>query len=392
MSENRHPGARVDTRVFRGLAFAVALGALSFAHASARAQTCAPPPEDCVASAGRFDVATRDAPSDVADAMRFVASYRTTACMARRACLIGDGDLARVQAWSDAELGALANLDEAGRATWRSGLASRVPGMHTPAAAPTTTPPPTATANPAILEQVVRLRDELEQLDRITPLLDEAERGTRAGRALRTPAACTSDLRERLQALVRQGMSMASSHAGTLRQKLDSLCGRFERWERPSEQVESRTRSFLTTVDRAERYLNEVVACYTPGPYDGRCRNAYGDTLPDGLRQARAALREIEAVRRVIRHVPDRPFPCRDAIWQRLIASRWTLRTAEAQITGIGRAAVGVCETIRLGDEELTRAHREIDDHLERTRAQLAQSRATTRTALDNLRRLYRLD
>ncbi|MCA9617315.1 MAG: hypothetical protein KC586_31350, partial [Myxococcales bacterium] len=383
---------RVDARVFRCLALAALLGALSFDPATARAQTCTPPPEDCVASAARFEGATRSTPADVADAMRFVAGYRTAACLARRACLIGDGDLARVQAWSDAELGALANLDEAGRTTWRGGLASRVPGMHTPAAALVPTPPPNPSANPAVLEQVVRLRDELEQLDRITPLLDEAERGTRTGRALRTPAACTSDLRERLQAMVRQGMSMASSHAGTLRQKLDALCERFERWERPSEHVENRTRSFLSTVDRAERYLNEVVACYTPGPYDGRCRNAYGDTLPDGLRQARAALREIEAVRRVIRHVPGRPFPCRDAIWQRLIASRWSLRTAEAQITGIGRAALGVCETIGLGDEDLARVHREIDDHLERTRAQLAQTRATTRTTLDNLRRLYRLD
>lgn len=367
-------------------------------RAPALAQECAPPPGDCAASASAAEASVASVPADVRSAAAFVASYRSAACRARLACLVSDGDLQRVEAWADAELrAAREQTDVAARATWRAGLADRVPGLRTPVAvlAPSAAVPNAAgrmPANPAILEQVVRLRDDLELNRRLEPLLVETERTARLPRDGSTPAVCRGDLRERLQALVREGAAANASHASSLRGKLDDLCERFARWERPTEVVDNRVRSFVAQVDRVEGFLNDIVRCYEPGPYDGRCRNAYSPPTEDGLAQARAALREVAAVKRVIRGVPERPFPCRDAIWERLVGTRWTLRTAEAQIPSLGSAAVSVCETIGVLPRDVERAHRELTDTIERIRAQAAQTARTTQAALDNLRTMYGLD
>jgi hypothetical protein len=370
-----------------------------------RAQECAPPPRDCVASASAAEASVASLPTDVRAGAAFVASYRVAACRARLACLVSDGDLQRVEAWAESELrAAREQTDASARATWRAGLADRVPGLRTPvavlspnAAMPGATPnaaaiPGRMPANPAILEQVVRLRDDLELNRRLEPLLVETERTARLPRDGSTPAVCRGDLRERLQALVREGAAANASHASSLRGKLDDLCEPFARWERPTEVVENRVRSFVAQVNRVEGFLNDIVRCYEPGPYDGRCRNAYSPPTEDGLAQARAALREVAAVKRVIRGVPERPFPCRDAIWERLVATRWTLRTAEAQIPSLGSAAVSVCETIGVLPRDVERAHRELSDTVERIRAQAAQTARTTQAALDNLRTMYGLD
>jgi hypothetical protein len=372
----------------------VAVGLVTAPFGTARAQTCAPPSHDCAASATAAEASVASVPADVRAAAAFVASYRGAACRARLACLVSDGDLQRVEAWADAELrAAREQTDAAARATWRAGLADRVPGLRTPVAvlAPSSVNGRQA-ANPAILEQVVRLRDDLELNRRIEPLLVETERTARLPRDGSTPAVCRGDLRERLQALVREGAAANATHASSLRGKLDELCERFARWERPTEVVDQRVRSFVAQVDRVEGFLNDIVRCYEPGPYDGRCRNAYGAPLEDGLSQARAALREVAAVRRVIRGVPERPFPCRDAIWERLVSTRWTLRTAEAQIPSLGSAAVSLCETIGVLPRDVERAHRELSDTVERIRAQAAQTERTTQAALESLRTIYDLD
>ncbi len=372
----------------------VAVGLVTAPFGTARAQTCAPPSHDCAASATAAEANVASVPADVRAAAAFVASYRGAACRARLACLVSDGDLQRVEAWADAELrAAREQTDAAARATWRAGLADRVPGLRTPVAvlAPSLVNGRQA-ANPAILEQVVRLRDDLELNRRIEPLLVETERTARLPRDGSTPAVCRGDLRERLQALVREGAAANATHASSLRGKLDELCERFARWERPTEVVDQRVRSFVAQVDRVEGFLNDIVRCYEPGPYDGRCSNAYGAPLEDGLSQARAALREVAAVRRVIRGVPERPFPCRDAIWERLVSTRWTLRTAEAQIPSLGSAAVSLCETIGVLLRDVERAHRELSDTVERIRAQAAQTERTTQAALESLRTIYDLD
>ena len=412
MNVNRSFTSRVEGRVSdrprlakpSKLGWLVLVCALVATHVPASAQECAPPPRDCVASASAAEASVASMPDDVRASAAFVASYRVAACRARLACLVSDGDLQRVEAWAESELRAAREQTDAGaRATWRAGLADRVPGLRTPVAvlAPNTataTMPSAAaipgrhTPNPAILEQVVRLRDDLELNRRLEPLLVETERTARLPRDGSTPAVCRGDLRERLQSLVREGAAANASHASSLRGKLDELCERFARWERPTEVVDNRVRSFVAQVNRVEGFLNDIVRCYEPGPYDGRCRNAYGAPTEDGLAQARAALREVAAVKRVIRGVPERPFPCRDAIWERLVGTRWTLRTAEAQIPSLGSAAVSVCETIGVLPRDVERAHRELSDTVERIRAQAAQTARTTQTALDNLRTMYGLD
>lgn len=377
----------------------LACGLVVAMHGPARAQECAPPPRDCVASASAADASVASVPADVRAGAAFVASYRVAACRARLACLVSDGDLQRVEAWAESELrAAREQTDAAARATWRSGLAERVPGLRTPVAVLAANPAIPSAANgrqapnPAVLEQVVRLRDDLELNRRLEPLLVETERTARLPRDGSTPAVCRGDLRERLQALVREGAAANASHASSLRGKLDELCERFARWERPTEVVDTRVRSFVAQVNRVEGFLNDIVRCYEPGPYDGRCRNAYSAPTEDGLSQARAALREVAAVKRVIRGVPERPFPCRDAIWERLVGTRWTLRTAEAQIPSLGSAAVAVCETIGVLPRDVERAHRELSDTVERIRAQAAQTARTTQAALESLRATYGLD
>jgi hypothetical protein len=403
---NRSCASRVEGRVSdrpraskraSKLAWLVLAGGLSIAPL-ARAQTCVPPPHDCAASAAAAEASVASVPADVRAAAAFVAGYRGAACRARLACLVSDGDLQRVEAWAESELRAAREQTDAdARATWRAGLADRVPGLRTPVAVLANPTTPQATlgrppANPAILEQAVRLRDDLELNRRLEPLLVETERTARLPRDGSTPAVCRGDLRERLQALVREGAAANASHASSLRGKLDELCERFARWEHPTEVVDHRVRAFVAQVNRVEGFLNDIVRCYDPGPYDGRCRNAYSAPLDDGLAQARAALREVAAVKRVIRGVPERPFPCRDAIWERLITTRWTLRTAEAQIPSLGSAAVSACETIGVLPRDVERAHRELSDTVERIRAQAAQTARTTQAALDNLREMYGLD
>lgn len=389
---NRRGAQDVEARVKRS-ALGTALVALAFVGASsAHAQECAPPAHDCAAAGTAAEASVAAVPDDSRASAAFVASYRVAACRARLACLVSDGDLQRVEAWADTELRSARELtDAAARATWRSGLTNRVPGLRVPGAVLAASAGSAPSANPAILEQVVRLRDELELMRRFDPLLDDVERASRLPRDGSTPAVCRGDLRDRLRALIREGTANAS-YAASLRTKLDDLCARFERWERPSEALEGRLRGFVTQVDRVEGFLNDVIRCHEPGPYDGRCRNAFGASRPDDLAQSRAALREVAQVRRVIRDMPQRPFPCRDAIWERLVATRWTSSVAEAQIPGLGRTAISVCEAIGVLPRDLERAQRDLTDTLERIRAQVAQSRQNTQTSLEQIRTLYRLE
>lgn len=391
MSSNAdHPNAnhyafrrfRAEMRSLAALA-ALALTSLS---AAARAQECAPPANDCLSSAATFDGRTQQVAQDAHEPIAFVASYRLAACHARRACLITDAELHRVEAWSDAELQALTALpDEAARATWRAGLGSRTPELRTPP--PATAPPPLAAPPPAVLEHVARLRGELEMLDSLIALIDEVARTARPRRDANAPAACRSDVRERLRALVRDGVLHAGSQAQNIRGNLDDICDRFDRWERPTEALERRIRGFVAQVERAQGYLNDVIRCHEPGPYDGRCQSTFGPPTPDGVAQARAALREVAAAERAIRGLPERPFPCRELLWGRLVATRWTLRVAEAQIPSLGRAALEACESIGVRPSDLAAAHRELDELLERVRAEVGQTRRSTEATLQQLRR-----
>ncbi len=388
-SNANHNASRRVRAVMRVLAALAAL-TLTSLSATAHAQACAPPAADCLTSAATFDGQTQQVARDAREPVAFVASYRLAACHARRACLITDAELHRVEAWSDAELQALTALpDEAARATWWSGLGSRVPELRTPP--PATASPLLAAPPPGILEHMVRLRDELEMLDRFLPLIDEVARTARPRRDGSAPAACRGDVRERLQAVVRDGVLNSASHARDIREKLDDVCDRFARWEQPTEAVEGRIRRVVTQVERAQGYLNDVIRCHEPGPYDGRCRNTFGPPTPDAVAQARAALREIAAVQRAIRGVPERPFPCREPLWERLVATRWTLRVAEAQIPSLGRAALETCESIGVRPSDLAAAHRELDEALERVRAQVEHTRRNTEATLQQLRRHHGL-
>lgn len=363
--------------------------------APGEAQECAPPPTDCVAPAeayaqrARALVGARATPST--DALRFVASHRFAACRARRACLVDDGALSSVERWADAELRAFEALtDEAAREVWRRGLATRVPALWTaaPVAAAPVVPSRSPAADALVLEQLERMRETLAQLDRVSPMIAATQRGLTRPRDGSAPPVCRGELRAQLQAVVREGLSMSAS-IGDVRRQLDDICERWERWEQPDDRVEGSLTRLVTHLDRVEGWMNDILRCHEPGPYDRRCANTFGEAQPDAVAQARLALREVAAARRALARAPGgRRFPCTDPLWGRLLGSTWTLRTAAAQVPTIGRSALQVCEQIGIESAQLDQVWQRALDTLERVNAQVAEHRRNNERAIENLERV----
>lgn len=323
------------------------------------------------------------------EALRFVASRRFATCRARRACLVEDGTLAQMERWADTELRAFEALpDDAAREVWRTGLASRTPPLWTAPPAPPVTATRPPSVSPLVLEQIERTRDGIAELDRVRPMIEAAQRGLTRPRDGSAPAVCRGDLREQLQQVIREGLA-SSSLVATLRRQLDDICQRWERWEQPDTRVEARYQRMVSHLDRVDGWMNDIIRCHEPGPYDGRCHNTFGDPEPGAVAQARLAMRETAATRRVLARAPGgRRFPCNDPRWQRVMTMSWTLSTAAAQMPDIGRNAMRVCEAIGIETAELEQLWQRTQDIIERLRAQVAEQRNTQVRALENLERM----
>jgi hypothetical protein len=247
-------------------------------------------------------------------------------------------------------------------------------------------PPP-----PHVLVSVQTLTDTLSVLTRYRRLLTTIRRDVALPPNGGTPAVCTSATREDVASMIREGLNEASGLVA-YRGLLDQLCDGFERWDHPDEAIQGRIQRFHVTIDRIEGWMKDIRTCIDPGPYDGRCENAFGPAGGRDARDALEVLRVLDEIRALVDGVPDRRrFPCRHPMWARLEARQWTQRVARAQMPGLPREARSLCDHIGVDETELTQLVSRIRDQVDGDVAQAAQAETRSQTTLDQLRAQYNL-
>ncbi len=262
--------------------------------------------------------------------------------------------------------------------------AAPVTDAQAPASPARTQPPPQVRA------QVQQMEAEIAAIEGFRALLTRVGREMEALPDGTTPVACTSNLRDTLSGVIRDGRSY-SSDAGDYRRRVDDLCGGFERWSHPDESLETRIRSYLDHLGRIEGWMRDILGC-TGGHYDARCENAYGPEEPEDQAAARDALATVARVRQELRGVPGRQrFPCRSPLWGELAARRWSTSTTRAQMPDLGRNALHLCESIQVDTETVARKVREAREEIARDDAMYAQTVASRQSSITQLRAIYEL-
>lgn len=357
---------------------------------SASAQACDQTPKRCDRENARFEREVQQlarANPDAANALQSIRHRRLSACYDYNVCGISSDQLEAVERWASSELTMLRAISSPeARTTWARGVAMRGNAIAQVTAEQARAMRPQLTD--AVRRSIVSMRADVESLEALQPLLPRI----RAGIEGNPPGACSGDLRERLRAIIRQG-GTADSNARYYKGKLDDLCERFERQAEPDEALRNRIRRFVAHVDRIENWMGEISRCVDPGPYDGRCRNAYGERRDDTLEQTRRAMRVVRNVRRVLGDdPPNRPFPCSNAIWRRLEESQWTLRTAQAQIPSLAQNAKRLCDSIGVEPSELAELRTQINQRLEQDIARTREWLTQRRESLARMREAYGLE
>jgi hypothetical protein len=265
------------------------------------------------------------------------------------------------------------------------------------AAAPVATAPPTAAGTPLVTPQILlliaNLEEELRSLERFRGMLARVRTEAALSRdPTIPPRACVSGLRDEIVAAVREGDTTISSDVRDYRGYLDDLCGRYERWVEPNEVLRTRLASFLEHIDRIEGWMQDILRCIDPGPYDHRCENAYGPPTGNGAEEARRVRRVLDELRALLEGVPDdRRFPCNDPVFDRIDRMRWTLSVARAQMPGLSTTARNLCETIGVRPEDLRTLVTRITDEVARDEAMVNQMSTSRRGSLRQMRATYGL-
>lgn len=367
--------------------------AVVLAAAPAWAQRCERPRLDCASEDAGFRRRVRALARrhpDVAAALEALRLRRLAWCEDRNACGIDDDALRRLRTWTDSDLAGLeaAAGSELGRAAWARSLPVRAAlaanGVVRPGGE---TPPPMLV--PETREAMARLEVDIESYvalqEPLTHLAAALEVDTRP------PPVCASDARRQLRQVVRHGGAAAST-ARSLHRLLDEFCDPFERHADPDDALQNRMRRFLTTLSRIEGWMNEILRCVDPGPYDGRCENAYGRLRPDTAEQARAALRMVAEVRRAVDGIPAAPFPCDHPVWERVARSRWTLGTARSQLPSLARDARALCAAIGVDAASVEIKRRLLREQLERAQASVVEGMRARRQMLGRMRATFGLE
>jgi hypothetical protein len=269
--------------------------------------------------------------------------------------------------------------------------------VPTPSPAP---PPPgpavaqaaTATVRPTpqILITIQNLEEDVTALEGFRPLLERIRREVTLPADGAPPSACASGLRDEIAAVIRQGTTVIASDARGFRGQLDDLCRRFERWSEPGAGQQNRMRRYVAHLDRIDEWMRDIRRCIDPGPYDGRCENAYGSQEPGDAEQARRAMRTVTEVRGILEGVPERrPFPCRSPLWDRIEQSRWTMTVARAQIPGLATQARSICESLGVEQEALERVVQRTRESVDRAIASEAHLATIRRTSLAQMRATF---
>ena len=190
--------------------------------------------------------------------------------------------------------------------------------------------------------------------------------------------------------MVRRGTGPVGFSLSSVRDDIDDLCARFERWQSPDEQWQIRIGSFFTRLDRVDEWMTDILRCVDPGPYDFRCENAYGAHEPGDADQARAAQAVVREIRATLDGVPQvHPFPCYAPIWRRVAATTWTMSVARAQIPSLATAAGALCESMGVEASDLNEKVRDIRDRVDRSNATLVQLMGSREDTLLRLRATY---
>ena len=354
------------------------------------AQSCDRLARDCDAEGAAYVTRARAVeglPPPVRAGLDALVLRRKVACLEWNACALDDAALGRVTTWSDGELQSLARArTRSAKEAWARGLSQRAAARSTVAPEYTPTAAPRPAITPAVVESMMRLKEEAEAYEAFGPLVLRIQRGARL-RGHRRPSICESRAHEELRALVRAGSQVVQSDAGSLLRDLEKLCEPFERWSEPNESLRLRLTGFTSHLQRIEGWLTEITRCVDPGPYDYRCENAYGPRDSETMTQAMRALRMLQDVQRIVARAER--FPCYSPIWARLATSRWSLRVAEAQLPPLASTANNLCSSIGISEEKLNEAHVRLRDRTESIAARLQTLVTSRRQGLEQLRSIY---
>lgn len=265
---------------------------------------------------------------------------------------------------------------------------SPVPGTTTPAM-----PPPALSGLPRGhgLVEMQNLNAEITDLQHLRELLQRIRSEVEVPANLRMPIACTSSLREDVAVVIRQGHTHAHG-VRNYRESLGELCGSFESWEFPDENLENSIGRFRTQLGRIENWMKDIRTCLNPGPYDRRCENSYGPQGGTDAADAIAALAVVDEARAVLERAPGGRFPCHHPLWARVEARQWTLRVARAQMPRVPAEVNRICERIGVDTETLATRQRDIQDRVDVDTATAREAEERLRLRVRSLRRRYGID
>lgn len=204
------------------------------------------------------------------------------------------------------------------------------------------------------------------------------------------PPLCTKiePTRAQLTGFIRGPNSVVNSMSRSVLDGANELCGRYERWAQPDERTQGQIESLLAHVDRIDNWMNEILACINPGPYNYPCQNTFGSLEPGDEAQARKTRRILKQVRHELRGVKggQRRFPCDAPLWSKLQQQQWNESVARAQMPRLGLFAEQVCETIGIDQESITKSQKNFQQRLDSSESSLAAHIRTREEALARLR------
>ncbi|MEM9066888.1 MAG: hypothetical protein AAGE52_00240 [Myxococcota bacterium] len=377
------------------VALLVAAHTLPVARSEAQEVTCTVEQRACDQEDAAFTRQMRrlsEAHADVRPAFESLRLRRLAACHDYNVCGATGIELQRIRLWSEGELEAFRSVaaNPASRTVWARGLGSRFAFVVAAGVQTSQVTPPRPVATPQVRQAISQMENDIESLEGLQPILPRIRDGLTSRRG-RLPSACSEEIRNDLRAVVRLGGTAASEARG-LRGDLDRYCRRFELHLQPDEAHQNRMRRFVTTLTRIDGYIADIRRCADPGPYTGRCRNAYGDQTSNLIRELRQADRIMRDVRRAVGNIPETTFPCNHRIWRRVEESEWLHSTLRAQIPGLSRSAKRLCEAIGIDDEEVNEQKTRILNTVEQRTARTRDMLRSRRESVASMRRNFGLE
>jgi len=165
--------------------------------------------------------------------------------------------------------------------------------------------------------------------------------------------------------------------------------GPFGRWLQPDAVGARGILRYRQQLDRIAGWMRDIRRCEsTTGAERARCENAYSDVQRQAADEAGRALAMLDEHARELAPVRtgSARFPCSTPTLVRIQATTWVGSVARAQMGGLSRSAMSVCDGIGVADTDLRDGARRVETALDQTESSVRSQRRTYLETIETLR------